>query len=76
MLQRRGSGAEPTEPMKKEAIKAGFYETPLHGKIPKLQIYTIKDLFAGKKPLIPFVDPDAFKRATREKANARQGTLL
>jgi site-specific DNA-methyltransferase (adenine-specific) len=37
---------EPTGPMKTEAVKAGFYETPHHGKVPKLQIFTIADLFA------------------------------
>lgn len=55
--------AEATGPMKTEAIKAGFYETPHHGKVPKLQILTIADLFAGKKPQIPFVDVTSFKSA-------------
>jgi len=54
--------AEPTKPMLIEAIKAGFYETP-YGKFPKLQILTIEELFAGKKPLMPWVDPSAFKKA-------------
>ncbi len=36
--------AEPTKPMITEAIKAGFYETP-YDKFPKLQIYTIRELF-------------------------------
>jgi hypothetical protein len=35
-----------------EAIEAGFYETP-YGKFPKLQIYTIKELFTGVKPKLP-----------------------
>lgn len=30
---------EPTGPMKTEAVKAGYYETP-YGKFPKLQIFT------------------------------------
>src|SRR5712671_3416214 len=45
--------AEPTGPMKTEAVKTGFYESPHHGKFPKIQILTIKELFAGKKPQIP-----------------------
>lgn len=57
--------AEPTGPMKTEAVKAGFYETEF-GKYPKIQILTIKELFEGKKPAIPLVDPTAFKRAQVE----------
>jgi len=59
--------AEPTGPMKTEAVKAGFYETP-YGKYPKLQILTIEELFAGKQPNIPLVDPSGFKRAARESS--------
>jgi adenine specific DNA methylase Mod len=58
--------AEPTRPMQIEAVKAGFYESPFSGKIPKLQILTIAQLFAGAKPHIPLVDATAFKRARRE----------
>ena len=57
--------AEPTGPMKTEAIKVGFYET-LYGKYPRLQILTIAELFAGKQPNIPLVDSASFKKATRE----------
>ena len=57
--------AEPTAPMKTEAVKTGFYEA-LYGKYPRIQILTIAELFAGKQPNIPLVDPSAFKRAARE----------
>jgi hypothetical protein len=30
-----------------EATKVGFYDTAYHGKVPKLQILTIAELFAG-----------------------------
>ena len=40
--------APPTGPMKKEAIKASFYETE-YGKFRKIQILTIEELLAGKK---------------------------
>ena len=66
--------AEPTEPMKTEAVKAGYYETP-YGKYPKIQILTIADLFAGKQPNIPLVDPTAFKKAVVE-LNAKQEKLF
>jgi len=56
---------EPTGPMKTEAIKAGAYET-LYGKYPKIQILTIAELFTGKQPKIPLIDPSAFKKATKE----------
>jgi DNA modification methylase len=45
--------AEATEPMKIEAITAGFYDSG-HGKFPKIQILTIRQLFEGKKVEIPF----------------------
>jgi len=57
--------AEPTGPMRTEAIKVGFYET-LFGKYPKIQILTIEELFAGKRPNIPLVDPSAFRKAAKE----------
>jgi len=40
---------QPTKPMEKEAVTADFYQTD-YGKFPKIQILTIEDLFAGKKP--------------------------
>jgi hypothetical protein len=65
--------AEPTAP---EAIKAGFYETD-YGKFPKIQLLTIANLFAGKKPQLPWRDPGAFRKAAREDANAgKQPRLL
>ena len=57
--------AEPTKPMQTEAVKAGFYQT-LYGKYPKIQLLTIAELFAGKKPNIPLVDPSVFKKAAKE----------
>ena len=57
--------ADSTGPMRTEAVKAGYYET-LYGKYPKIQILTISDLFQGKQPNIPLVDPAAFKRAAKE----------
>ena len=50
--------AKPTAPMKKEAAGAGVLDTPF-GKFARLQIVTIEDLFAGKKPAMPPEDPAA-----------------
>ncbi len=66
--------AEPTGPMKTEAVKTGFYETD-HGKFPKVQIITIAELFDGKKPQIPLVDTSYFKKAQREDIS-QQGKLI
>ncbi len=67
--------AEPTAPMKKEAASAGVLDTPF-GKFARLQIVTIEDLFAGKKPAMPPVYPAAFKRAARAEDKTRQGKLI
>jgi site-specific DNA-methyltransferase (adenine-specific) len=48
-----------------EAVKTAYYETEF-GKYPKMQILTIAELFSGKQPNIPFVDPQAFKKAMKE----------
>jgi len=61
-------------PMKKEAASAGVLDTPF-GKFVRLQILTIEDLFAGKKPAMPPEDPAAFKRAGRRQDTARRADL-
>ena len=38
---------KPTRPMKEEAVKAGYYESPLGANFPKIQILTIKGLLDG-----------------------------
>ena len=65
--------AEPTAPMKKEAVAAGFYKTE-YGEYAKIQILTIEQLFAGQKPDMPWIDPTVFKKAKAEKGE--QGKLL
>ncbi len=61
--------------MKKEAASAGVLDTPF-GKFARLQILTIEDLFAGKKPTMPPEDPAAFRKAAREEDKTRQAKLL
>jgi hypothetical protein len=65
---------EPTGPMKKEAVAAGFYKTE-YGEFPKIQILTVEQLFDGKKPEMPWIDSTVFKKAKREMKGT-QGTLL
>jgi site-specific DNA-methyltransferase (adenine-specific) len=50
---------EHTQPMIKEAAGAGLYDGPT-GKVPKIQLFTIEELLAGKRPRIPLVER-AFK---------------
>jgi DNA modification methylase len=64
----------PTKPMLTEALKSGYYETE-YGKYPKIQILTIEELFAGKKPEIPLIDASAFKKAAVE-STTKQTKLL
>jgi site-specific DNA-methyltransferase (adenine-specific) len=68
----------PTRAMRTEAVTAGFYETPMGQKVPKIQILTIAELLEqGKRPEIPLVDPSAFRKAPREDTSrTRQERLL
>jgi site-specific DNA-methyltransferase (adenine-specific) len=41
----------------------------------KMEVFlTLEDLFAGKKPHMPWIDPSVFKKAKRERTE-RQGDL-
>lgn len=66
--------AEPTDPMRKEALKEGYFETSTGGKYLKLQIATIEELLTGKKPDLPSSDPSQFAKAEVEAK--QQGKLL
>ncbi len=59
--------------MKTEAASAGVLDTPF-GKFARVQIVTIEDPFAGKKPAMPPEDPaDA---AAKELASPRGAESL
>ena len=67
----------PTRPMISAAAAVGSFKDEWGRAYPKLQILTLAELFQGKKPDIPFVDPSSIKRAKREDEDARkQGSLL
>lgn len=71
--------AEPTRPMQEEAAKAGLFDSPFGNKRhPRLQILTIAELLAGKRPDLPPLAIEAgFRRAEREdRAERDQGSLL
>jgi len=64
---------EPTEPMRAEALQAGFYKPhALVEPVPRIQILTIAELLAGKKLELPAAHGDAtFRRAPR-RSKARR----
>lgn len=63
---------EPTAAMRKEAATAGFYTGPHNEKYPRLQLLTIEEVLAGKRPTIPLVDISLAFRSP-QKAKARNG---
>ncbi len=70
--------AEPTRPMLTEAASAGFYESPVMGSYPRIQILTIADLLSGKsRPNYPDLTRGGltFKKAKTEEKKATQGDL-
>ncbi|MGN6269404.1 MAG: DNA methyltransferase [Sphingomonas sp.] len=68
--------ALPTTPMEREAAAVGRFEDGFGRTCPRLQILTLAELFQGRKPDIPYVDPGAaFRKAAREDT-ARQAQLL
>ncbi len=59
----------PTEPMRREALAAGFYEPSRFPgrRYPRLQLLTIAELLAGTRVQYPQLAPVAtFKRAERQ----------
>jgi site-specific DNA-methyltransferase (adenine-specific) len=65
----------PTQPMRKEAASAGFYESPgWNTKHAKIQILTVEELLEGKKidyPA-PMSTGRTFKKAPKAKAAKEQ----
>jgi len=68
--------AEPSGPMKTEAVSAGFYHSELMQRdYPRIQIATIKDLLQGRDPqLPPHYSP--FRLAERRKRANQQPSLF
>ena len=68
----------PSKPMLKEAVEAGFFRAGNGKEYPKLQILTIEELFNGKRPLIPDMAMGTltFKKAKREKTKTGDTPML
>jgi len=63
---------EPTQPMKTEAVSAGFYHSELWDEdYPRIQICTIEELLAGKQPKLPRWAAPGFPKA--QKIARREG---
>jgi len=71
--------AEPTTPMTTEAVKTGFYDSPVGKSYPKIQILTIEGLLSGRERANY---PDlslggiTFKKAPVEKKDVGQEELF
>jgi DNA modification methylase len=68
----------PSREMEREAAAAGVYVDPGTGStFPRLQIFTLAELFQGRQPKVPLLDRQAgFKRAKREQTAAQHGLDL
>lgn len=68
---------KPTAAMEREAAAVGRFHSVATGRsYARLQIISLEQLFQGKRPDIPFVDPHAaFRNAPRE-ARERQAQLI
>lgn len=62
---------EPTLPMIKEALGAGYVKKSAHGRLPRLQIVTVADLFAGRLPILPPLPQAADRIQPRSKMQRR-----
>ncbi len=71
------SRCAPSAPMLREAAAVGRFHCEATGRsYARLQILTVDDLFDGKRPDIPLVDPAAaFRTAAREDAPAQPAML-
>ena len=68
--------AEPSQPMLREAAAVGVWENEYTArKHPRLQILSLAELMAGRRPDIPWVDASVLKAARREDTS-QQGKLL
>jgi len=70
------TAAPPTGPMLRETAAVERFTDEFDRGWPRLQILTLAELFQGKRPAIPFVDPLVALRRARREATETQGNLL
>lgn len=67
----------PTTAMEREAAAVGRFHSEATGKsYARLQVITLAELFDGKKPDIPYVDPTAWNKKAAREDMAKQDRLL
>lgn len=59
--------AEPTQPMITEAARAGFVEKSAHGRLQRLQVVTIEQIFARQLPMMPRIPRPASEMVSRRR---------
>jgi site-specific DNA-methyltransferase (adenine-specific) len=69
------AAAMPTPKMEKRAAAAGFFDTGMGQQVPRIQIITLAEIFAGNRPVIRYVNAAMFKAAPVEE-KTQQGRLL
>ncbi len=65
-----------TKDMTKEAVTAGYYESPNYGNFPKIQILTIEEILKGATLKYPQGTSQTFKRAERQTKDGLKQTDL
>lgn len=60
--------------MESRAAAAGSYDPGMGVPVPRIQIITLAELFAGKRPIIPNMNPAMFRAAPVEAKE--QGRLF
>jgi DNA modification methylase len=64
---------EPSRPMLKEAVDAGFFKSPnFSDPVQRIQILTIEELLGGKQIQFPHIQVETFKQAPKSKAKAAE----
>jgi hypothetical protein len=67
----------PTEPMKVEAIAAGYYHSPIYDReYPKIQILTIEEMFQGKEVDMPSLEQTSVTFAKAPRVSKKSGRQL
>ncbi|MDQ3779348.1 MAG: restriction endonuclease [Chloroflexota bacterium] len=65
----------PTKPMRQAAARAGMYYSPLGHDYPKIQIFTVDDLFNERIPDLPDQENQRLRRKQRAVQRAHQQQL-
>lgn len=68
---------QPSREMAREAAAAGVWTDPVTGAAyPRVQLFTLTDLFQGRQPSVPLLDRQAGYKRARAEENCKQGVLI